>query len=182
MLLGVADLAKPTITGKAVLGRTLTAHVATFSPASATPHYRWMRGHEPIPGAHAATYALRRGDVGHFVNVQVTMRAQNWVSATRRSAGTARVLTVPVLHVHTSIRNGRVFLRLRVVSPGLAAAPVGSARVLLARRAGRPVPVVDGRGSRLLAPMRAGTHPITVVYRGGAMETIGRITVPVTIP
>jgi hypothetical protein len=42
--------------------------------------------------------------------------------------------------------------------------------------------VVDGRGSRLLAPMRAGTHSITVVYRGGAIETIGRITVPVTIP
>ena len=178
VLLGVADLAKPTITGKAVLGRTLTAHVATFSPASATPYYRWMRGHsEPIPGAHAATYAIRRGDVGHFVNVQVTMRARNWVSATRRSAGSARVLTVPVLHVHTSIRNGRVFLRLRVVSPGLAAAPVGWARVLWHdAQVGRFL-VADGRGSRLLAPMRAGTHPITVVYRGGAMETIGRITV-----
>ena len=182
VLLGVADLAKPTITGKAVLGRTLTAHVATFSPASATPYYRWMRGHEPIPGAHTATYAIRRGDVGHFVNVQVTMRARNWVSATRRSAGSARVLTVPVLHVHTSIRNGRVFLRLRVVSPGLAAAPVGWARVLWHdAQVGRFL-VADGRGSRLLAPMRAGTHPITVVYRGGAMETIGRITVPVTIP
>jgi len=30
--------------------------------------------------------------------------------------------------------------------------------------------------------MRAGTHTITVLYLGGAMETPGRITVPVTIP
>ncbi len=96
--------------------------------------------------------------------------------------GTAQVRTVPVLHVHTSIRNGRVFLRLRVVSPGLAAAPGGSARALRQHAQVGRFAVVDGRGSRLLAPMRAGTHPITVVYRGGAMETIGRITVPVTIP
>ena len=182
VLLGVADLAKPTVTGKAVLGRTLTAHVATFSPASATPRYRWMRGHEQIRGAHAATYTLRRADVGRDVHVEVTMRARNWVSVTARSVSTAKVRTVPVLHVHTSIRNGRVFLRLRVVSPGLAAAPVGSARALRQHAQVGRFAVIDGRGSRLLAPMRAGTHPITVVYRGGAMETIGRITVPVTIP
>jgi surface antigen len=182
VLLGVADLAQPTVTGKAVLGRTLTAHVATFSPASATPRYRWMRGREPIRGAHAPTYALRRGDVGHSVHVEVTMRARNWVSATRRSMGSAQVRTVPVLHVHTSIRNGRVFLRLRVVSPGLAAAPGGSARALRHHTSVGRFPVVDGRGSRLLAPMRAGTHTITVLYLGGAMETPGRISVPVTIP
>ena len=42
--------------------------------------------------------------------------------------------------------------------------------------------VVDGRGSRLLAPMRAGTHTLTVVYRGGPLETAGRTTVTVTVP
>ncbi len=182
VLLGVADLAKPTLTGKAVLGHTLTAHVATFSPSTALPRYHWMRGHEPIRGAHDATYVLRRGDVGHDVHVEVTMRARHWVSTTRRSVGTAAVRTVPVLHVHTSIRNGRVFLRLRVVSPGLAAAPGGSARALRHHAQLGRFAVVDGLGSRLLASMRAGTHPITVVYRGGALETVGRITVPVTIP
>ena len=104
------------------------------------------------------------------------------MSVTARSVGTAKVRTVPVLHVHTSIRHGRVFLRLRVVSPGLVAAPGGSARALRQHtRLGR-FAVVDGQGSRLLAPMRAGTHPITVVYRGGPMETVGRVTVPVTVP
>ena len=182
VLLGVADLAKPTLSGKAVLGHTLIAHVATFSPASATPHYRWMRGSEPIRGAHGATYTLRRGDVGHSVHVEVTMRALHWVPSTGRSLGSAQVRTVPVLHVHTSIRNGRVFLRLRVVSPGLAAAPGGSARTLRHHAQLGRFAVVAGRGGRLLAPMRAGTHQITVLYRGGSMETIGRITVPVTIP
>jgi hypothetical protein len=181
-MLGVTALTRPTVTGTTVLGRTLTAHVATFSPTSATPHYRWMRGHDPIRGAHAASYVLQRGDVGRHVHVEVTMRARNWVPVTRRSVGSAQIRTVPVLHVHTSIRSGRVLLRLRVATPGLTAAPTGSARalrhhVLLGRFA-----VVDGHGSRLLAPMRAGTHPITVVYLGGALATMGRVTVPVTIP
>jgi len=42
--------------------------------------------------------------------------------------------------------------------------------------------VVDGHGHRLLAPMHAGTHQLTVVYHGGALERVARITVPVTFP
>ena len=182
VLLGVAAVAKPTLTGKAVLGRTLTAHVATFSPTSATPRYRWLRGHTPIRGAHDASYVLRRSDVGQYVHVEVTERAQHWVPVTRRSVGTARVRTVPVLHVHTSIHHGRIFLRLRVASPGLAAAPEGSARALRHHLKLTRFDVVDGEGSRLLAPMRSGVHEITVIYRGGALETLGRVTVPVTFP
>jgi hypothetical protein len=30
--------------------------------------------------------------------------------------------------------------------------------------------------------MHAGTHTLTVVYHGGALEKVGRITVPVTVP
>jgi hypothetical protein len=41
---------------------------------------------------------------------------------------------------------------------------------------------VDGSGSHLLAPLRHGSHTITVVYRGGALETVGRATVTVTVP
>ena len=44
------------------------------------------------------------------------------------------------------------------------------------------VAVVDGHGHRLLAPMHAGTHQLTVVYHGGALERVARITVPVTFP
>jgi len=182
VLLGVAELAKPTVSGRAVLGATLHAHVASFAPAGGTPTYRWLRGHEPIRGAHDATYVLQPDDVGHRVHVQVTLQADHWVPATGRSVSTVQVRTVPVLHARTSIRHGRIHLRLRVVSPGLEQAPTGTAR---AWRSGRNLggfTVVDGRGARLLAPMRAGTNVITVVYRGDALETAGRISVTVTVP
>jgi hypothetical protein len=153
-----------------------------MAPTDATPHYRWLRGHELIRGAHDATYTLRAGDVGQRIHVQVTVTARNWVSVTRRSVATDQVRTVPVLHVRTAIRHGRVFLRLHVVSPGLDGAPAGTARVWRHQQRVGHVEVVDGRGSRLLAPMHAGTHSLTVVYRGGALEKVSRITVSVTVP
>ena len=59
--------------------------------ATCPPGYQWMRGSEAIPGAHGATYVVRRGDVGHYLHVEVMMLAQNWVPATRHSVGTAKV-------------------------------------------------------------------------------------------
>ena len=182
VLLGVATVAKPTVTGRAVVGRTLTAHVATFAPSTATPRYRWLRGHQPIRGAHDATYVLRSADVGHRIHVEVTVRSAHWVPVTRHSVATAQVRTVPVLHVRTTIRHGRVYLRLRVVSPGLDRAPAGSARIWRHGQSVGGFPVVGGQGTRLLAKMSAGAHTLTVIYRGGPFETVGRITVPVTVP
>ena len=182
VLLGHAAVAKPTLSGRAVLGATLRAHLATMTPSSATPHFHWFRGQDPIRGAHDATYVLQAGDVGHRIHVQVTVRARNWVSVSRRSVSTAQVRSVPVLHARTTIRHGRVYLWLRVVSPGLDRAPAGTARAWRGhQRVGR-FAIVDGRGGRLLAPMTRGTHEITVVYRGGALEKAGRITLPVTVP
>ncbi len=182
VLLGVATVAKPTVTGRAVVGRTLTAHAATFAPSTATPRYRWLRGHQPIRGAHDATYVLRSADVGHRIHVEVTVRSAHWVPVTRHSVATAQVRTVPALHVRTTIRHGRVYLRLRVVSPGLDRAPAGSARIWRHGQSVGGFPVVGGQGTRLLAKMSAGAHTLTVIYRGGPFETVGRITVPVTVP
>ena len=124
---------------------------------------------------------LRNADVGHRIHVEVTVRAPHWVPLTRRSVATAQVRTVPVLHV--APRSGTA-----ASSSGSTSSPPASPQRPRAQP-GRCVTsalgrftVVDGRGSRLLAPMRPGTHPIIVIYRGGAMETPGRITVPVTVP
>jgi hypothetical protein len=68
-----------------------------------------------------------------------------------------------------------------VESPGLTA-PDGSARVKLGHHRVGAFTVTDGRGSRLLLPMRHGQHTLNVVYRGGPQETVGRATVTVTVP
>jgi hypothetical protein len=172
---------KPVIRGHAVVGRTLTARLTSVVPSTATAHYHWYRDGQRIHGAREATYVVQTADLGHRLHVVVTMRATNWLPQERRSAAVTDVRTAPRLHVRTSIRNGRVFLRLLVESPGLTA-PDGEARVRLGSRRVGLFAVTGGLGSRLLAPMRRGTHTLTVVYHGGPQETVGRKTVTVTVP
>jgi surface antigen len=181
VVFGRVSFDKPTIRGQAVVGRTLTAHLASVDPSTATPRFHWYRDDRKIRHANQATYVVQTRDLGHHLHVVVTMRAANWLPRDRRSAGVTDVRTAPRLHVHTSLRHGRIFLRLRVAAPGLNA-PSGSARVKLGHHRVGAFTVTDGRGSRLLAPMRRGQHTLTVVYRGGPQETVGRTTVTVTIP
>jgi len=181
VVLGHVAFAKPTIRGRGVVGSTLTAHLESVQPSTAEAHYRWYRGSEPIRGAREATYAVQPTDLGHRIHVVVTMRAENWTSRTKRSLAITEIKTQPRLHPHTSLHQGRVFLRLVVQAAGLSE-PDGSANVWLGRhRVGR-FDVTNGRGSRLLAAMRRGTHTLTIVYRGGSQETVGRRTVDVTVP
>jgi hypothetical protein len=172
---------KPTIGGHAVVGRTLTARLASVEPTTATPHFRWYRDGEPIHGARSAAYVVQEADLGHRLRVVVTMRAENWVSRTKHSDSVTDIKTTPRLHVRTSMKSGRVLLRLTVSSPGLVA-PDGFARVWRGGTVVGRFPVVDGHGSRLLARMRHGTHQLKVVYHGGPQETVGRKTVTVTVP
>jgi hypothetical protein len=69
-----------------------------------------------------------------------------------------------------------------VVRAAGLSAPDGLANVWLGtHRVGR-FDVTNGRGSRLLATMRQGAHTLTIVYRGGAQETVGRTTFDVRVP
>jgi surface antigen len=172
---------KPEIRGHALVGRTLAAHLTSVHPSTATASYQWYRGHEPIRGARAATYVVQTADLGHRLHVVVAMRATHWLVRERRSLAVGDVRTTPHLGVHTSMRHGRVYLHLDVESPGLAA-PAGEAKVKLGDRRIGLFPVTDGEGGRLLAPMRRGTHTLTVVYHGGSEETVARRTVTVTVP
>ncbi len=171
---------KPTIRGHAVVGRTLRAHLTSVEPGAAKAHYRWYRDSEPIRGARDATYAVQEADLGHRIHVVVTLDADDWVSRTRRSEATGDVRTTPHLHAHTSLRSGRVFLRLLVSAPGMSA-PNGSVRVWRGSVVVGRFQVVDGHGSKLLAKLRHGKHELTVVYRGGPLEQVTRTTVTVTV-
>jgi surface antigen len=181
VIFGRVSFDKPTIAGKAVVGRTLRARLSSVSPSTATQHFRWYRDGDAIRGAHDATYTVQEADLGHRLHVVVTLEAEHWVSRSRRSLATSDVRTTPDLHVHTSIRSGRVFLRVSVSAPGVTA-PTGTVRVWRGSVGVGHFPVVDGHGSKLLAKLRHGKHDLTVVYRGGPWEKVARKTVTVTVP
>jgi hypothetical protein len=181
VVFGRVSFDKPTIRGHAIVGRTLTAHVSGVSPTGSTTAFRWYRDGTPIPGARESSYVVQPADLGHGLHVVVTVHALHWLPRDRRSVARTDIMTAPHLRVHTSMRDGRVLLRLAVVSPGIESA-AGQARVRLGTRRIGMFAVVDGHGKRLLAPMRRGSHQLTVIYRGGPLERLAVRTVTVTVP
>jgi len=63
---------KPTISGTAKVGSTLTANAGTWSPAPVTLSYQWYRGDAAIKGATKNTYKLVTDDSGKAIKVAVT--------------------------------------------------------------------------------------------------------------
>jgi len=90
------NTSKPTISGKAKVGVTLTAQPGRWTDAPTAYAYQWQRcssnGCTDIPGATASTYTPTRSDKGHPIRVAVT--ATNAAGkATATSAKTASVKT-----------------------------------------------------------------------------------------
>ena len=82
----------PTITGAAVVGRTLQAAAGTWLPADVALGYQWLRDDAPIEGADEASYVLTAADRGYEVAVEVTGTKEGYEDATAVSEPTVTVL------------------------------------------------------------------------------------------
>ncbi|MEU1970896.1 hypothetical protein ABZ477_04520 [Microbacterium sp. NPDC019599] len=80
----------PTITGKRILGQTLTVVPGTWSP-SATRSYQWMRNGVAIPSATGSSYTLTSSDWNRKITVKVTAKKTGYTTTTRTSAATATI-------------------------------------------------------------------------------------------
>ncbi len=81
-----ARTSAPTISGTARVGSTLTAKLATWSPAPRFS-YQWLRNGTAIAGATASTYTLVAADAGAVLTIRVTGRAAGYTPVSRSSAG-----------------------------------------------------------------------------------------------
>jgi hypothetical protein len=70
-LKGYTRSPRPTITGTAKVGQTLTVNPGTWAPLP-TVSIQWLRGAKKIAGATAQTYVLTSADKGHRIRVKVT--------------------------------------------------------------------------------------------------------------
>ncbi len=82
---------KPTVSGTAAVGKTLTAKPGTWEPDPVTLSYQWYRGTQPIDGATKATYKIQNADGGSALTVKVTGSKEGHAAATVASAATKKV-------------------------------------------------------------------------------------------
>lgn len=94
------NTAKPTVSGKAVVGEELTASTGTWSGGVDSYSYQWQRcstatACNDVDGATAKTYGVRSADVGFSLRVMVTAHNSSGNSAPVASGPTAEVTASP---------------------------------------------------------------------------------------
>lgn len=83
---------KPTISGTATVGSTLTATAGAWAPAPVSLGYQWYRGSTAIKGATKTTYKLVSEDAGKVIKVSVTGTKTGYRSVRVDSAPLASVV------------------------------------------------------------------------------------------
>jgi hypothetical protein len=87
---GTLTAAKPTVHGKAKVGRTLTVRPGRWTPGTRLT-YRWFADGKQIKGATAARLRLTKKLDHKRITVQVTGRLTGYATVTRASRATSRV-------------------------------------------------------------------------------------------
>ena len=102
---------RPTITGTAEEGQTLTASEGTWTGSPASFAYQWQQCDSDgsncgnISGATTQTYAVRAADIGFRLRVEVT-------ATNDRGKGTAVSAVTAIVDPKTAITNARPTLRI----------------------------------------------------------------------
>ena len=93
------NYAKPTITGTATVGATLTAHAGSWFPAPGSVTLQWKANGVAIAGATNSSYTLTGAEAGKAITVTETAAGPTVTTASATSAATAAVapgtLTAP---------------------------------------------------------------------------------------
>ena len=81
----------PAVSGKAKVGKTLTATPGAYSVPGVTVSYQWLRAGVSIPGATAATYTPVKADKGRQLSVRVTATKAGYTTVAATSPTTPKV-------------------------------------------------------------------------------------------
>ncbi|MFT4011177.1 MAG: CHAP domain-containing protein [Nocardioidaceae bacterium] len=81
---------KPSLTGRAIIGRVLTVHPAHVKPGRAKVTYTWWRDGHRIRHAHRKHYRVRTADEGHRIWAIVRVSKPGWQATTAETRHTLR--------------------------------------------------------------------------------------------
>ncbi|GAB4004158.1 hypothetical protein [Nocardioides ultimimeridianus] len=176
---GQLTAAAPTISGTAIVGRTLSAVTGTWSPTPSFT-YQWLRAGVPIPGATGATYRLVAADTGKQITAQVTGTRDGYATTTLGSAPTAAVkgvfATAPTPTIVGTARVGRTLTaKPGTWSPGatLRYQWLRNGRVITGATRATYALVRADRGTRITVRVTGSHSGYLTVVRTSAARRIG---------
>ncbi|ARC58118.1 Endonuclease YhcR [Frondihabitans sp. 762G35] len=168
----IASVTAPTISGRAAVGRTITATEGTWSVAGTTQSFQWLRDGVAVPGATSARYTLTGADAGTSVTVAVTATKTGYTAATATSAAVtvAKVASTVQGSADRWVVLGKQAVTYTVrVTGSQGVRPTGTVTVYDNGRAvGTATLSESGTATLALPRLSRGLHLLTAGYSGDA--------------
>lgn len=163
---------RPTVTGKALVGRTLRTTGGTWDLPEVALGYQWLRNGAEIPGATSRKYPVTPGDAGARLAVQVSAALPDHATGIAVSSPTTKVVRAATT-TRWSLKPGAPRAGVRpVVDVQVKARGITPSGSVLVRYAGRVIAsgqaLRSGTTSVRLPRKTAGRYSLRVVFRPDA--------------
>ncbi len=161
----VVNAALPKITGKAVVGSTLTATPGVWVPSTAPVTYQWLASGVAIPGATGKTFKPATAQLGKKLSVRVTATKVGAESGVATSAVTTIVMVQPTMSLARKVKKTKVILTIQVKAVGVVAV-VGKVKVFRKSKLLKTVSLKAGKVVVKLKKQPKGKAKYTATYVG----------------
>jgi hypothetical protein len=169
------------VTGRTVMGHTLTVGNGKFKPSTAAVSYQWVRNGVPIAGANAAAYVLTVEDVAQQMGVFVTGALPNVTPITQGIALETAVRSIPDCTTRIQRKKGgKVIVHFELSAPGIAE-PDGTVLIKVGSHE-RTVTVKKGKAVARFVGVDPGRYRVRCQYAGGTLVEPGRARGWVRVP
>ncbi len=169
------------LSGRSVVGHTLTVADGKFKPRTATVTYQWLRNGVAIPGAVASTYALATEDVGQRIGAIVTGSLPNVAPVSQGIDLETPVRSMPVCTTRTQRKpGGKVIVHFEVSAPGVLE-PDGTVLIKVGSHA-RTLKVKKGKAVARFVDVDPGRYRVRCKYAGGSLVEPGHVRDWVRVP
>lgn len=166
------DLTKPTISGTAKTGQTLTATPATYSLTPDSTTGQWYAGNEPIAGKTGTTLVLDSAQVGKSISYrQTATRGEDTVESASAAVGPVTYTTTASSTTLSVDRADAAVGTTRTVTATVAKAggtPTGSVTFALGSTTATAALTAGKAVWTLPSTLPVGTHQVTASYAGDA--------------
>ena len=161
------NLVAPSISGKAEVGKKLTADPGEWDTDGLTFSYQWQADGVDIPGATAKKYTVTAADQGKVITVVVTATKGDLPPGSATSAGvTIKWKSTTSLSLSRQVLfSWQTTTATVTVDSGAEAAPTGDVKITVNGKVVATVPLVDGVATYQLQ-RRGGVYTVRAEYAG----------------
>jgi hypothetical protein len=169
------------VTGRTVVGHTLTVSDGKFKPKTAAVSYQWLRNGVAIPGAISSTYVLTTEDIAQRIGAVVTGTLPGVPPVSQGIEVETLVRSIPVCAVRTQRKpGGKVIVHFEVSAPGVLT-PDGTVLIKVGNHE-RTVKVKKGKAVARFVDVDPGRYRVRCKYAGGSLTEPGHARDWVRVP